>query len=328
MQIDTTLGDLASAAADARSAESAGYAGAFTGEVSSDPFLPLALAAEATTALELGTSIAVAFARSPMTLAYTAYDLQRFSQGRFILGLGAQIKAHITRRFSMPWSQPAARMREYVLAMRAAWEAWDNGSPLHFDGEFYQHTLMPPMFMPTPHEYGAPPVFVAGVGDAMTRIAGEVADGFLAHAFTTERWLRERTVPALTEGRRSAGKTLDGFTVKAAVFLVTGSDEEIEEGSAAVRSQLAFYASTPAYKPVLDLHGWGAVGEELTRLSKAGQWEQMSELIDDDMLQAFAIVAPLDEVRDRVQARCAGAIDRVSFLTAAPQQLVLDALRS
>jgi probable F420-dependent oxidoreductase len=328
MQIDTTLGELSSAGPDARAAEAAGYAGAFTGEVSSDPFLPLALAAEATTRLELGTSIAVAFARSPMTLAYTAYDLQRFSQGRFILGLGTQVKAHIVRRFAMPWSKPAARMREFVLALRAAWAAWDTGSPLAFEGEFYQHTLMPPMFMPTPHDYAAPQVFVAGVGDAMTRVAGEVADGFLAHAFTTERWLRERTLPALREGRHRVGKTLDGFTVKAAVFVVTGSDEEIKDGCAAVRSQLAFYASTPAYKPVLDLHGWGAVGDELTRLSKAGQWEQMSELIDDDMLSAFAVIAPLDEVRDRVQSRCSGVIDRVSFLTAAPQRLVLEALRS
>jgi probable F420-dependent oxidoreductase len=186
--IDATLGRLESAAAAARGAEDSGYNGAFTGEVSNDPFLPLAVAAAATERITLGTSIAVAFARSPMALAYTAYDLQRFSRGRFMLGLGSQVRAHITRRFSMPWGRPAAQMREFVLAMRAAWESWSRGEPLRFEGEYYTHTLMPPAFMPAPQEYGTPRVLVAGVGDAMTRVAGEVADGFLCHAFTTERW--------------------------------------------------------------------------------------------------------------------------------------------
>jgi probable F420-dependent oxidoreductase len=328
MLVDTHIGPLATAADDAVAAEAAGYAGVFTGEVNADPFLPLTLAAAATDRINIGTSIAVAFARSPMTVAYTAYDLQRLSRGRFVLGLGSQVKAHITRRFSMPWERPVAQMREFVLALRAIWQCWQDGSTLDFRGDHYQHTLMAPMFVPDAHDFGPPPVLVAGVGEAMTRVAGEVADGFLVHAFSTERWLRERTLPALVEGRQRAGKTLDGFTVKAAVFLVTGTDQEIESGSEAVRSQLAFYASTPAYKPVLDLHGWSAVGDELTRMSKAGQWEQMSELIDDDMLNAFAVIAPLDEVHDRVQSWCSGVIDRVSFLTAAPQRLVLEALRS
>lgn len=202
-----------------------------------------------------------------------------------------------------------------MLAIRAAWACWSNEEPLSFEGEYYRHTLMPPLFMPARHGFGPPAVYVAGVGDGMTRVAGEVADGFLCHGFTTGRWIRERTVPALTEGRRRAGKPMEGFSVKAAVFLATGTDAEIEEGVAAIRSQLAFYASTPAYKPLLDLHGWGDLGPELTRLSKEGRWTEMPELIDDEVLEAFAVVAPLDEVPARLVTRCAGVVDRVSFIS-------------
>ncbi len=327
MLIDTILGPLESAAEAAEAAEADGYDGAFTGEVSNDPFLPLVLAAASTERIDLGTSIAVAFSRSPMALAYTAYDLQRFCRGRLMLGLGSQVKAHITRRFSMPWGRPAAQMREFVLAMRAAWRCWSSGEPLNFEGEHYRHTLMPPSFVPAPHEFGMPRVLVAGVGDAMTRVAGEVADGFLCHAFTTERWIREHTVQALREGRRRAGQSMDGFTVKAAVFLATGTDEEIDTAAAQIRSHLAFYASTPAYKPVLDLHGWGDVGSELTRLSIQGRWAEMGRLINDDMLEAFAIVAPPEEVPGRLAQRCAGVVNRVSFISHEPSAALLDALR-
>jgi probable F420-dependent oxidoreductase len=326
MRIDTHLGSLESASELAIAAEAAGYDGAFTGEANSDPFLPLALAAAATERLELGTSIAVALARSPMTVAYTAYDLQRFSRGRFVLGLGSQVKAHITRRFSMPWVNPVAQMREFVLALRAIWQSWAAGNPLNFDGDYYHHTLMPPVFAPTVHEFGPPPVLVAGVGDAMTRLAGEVADGFLCHAFTTERWLRESTLPALVEGRQRAGKTLDGFTVKAALFLATGTEAEMAQDTNTIRSQLAFYGSTPAYKPMLDLHGWGDVAVELTRLSKSGRWQEMPGLIDDDMLHAFAVVAPANELNACVRARCQG-LDRVSFVTTMSPERLLELLR-
>jgi probable F420-dependent oxidoreductase len=328
MLIDTTIGPLESARAAARDAEDAGYDGAFTGEVSNDPFLPLALAAEATERIDLGTSIAVAFARSPMTLAYTAYDLQRFSRGRLMLGIGSQVKAHITRRFSMPWGPPIAQMREFVLAMRAAWGCWLAGESLRFEGEHYRHNLMPPTFAPAPHDYGAPKVLLAGVGDAMTRVAGEVADGFLCHGFTTGRWIRERTAPALAEGRRRAGKTMDGYTVKAAVFLATGTEQEITAASREIRSSIAFYASTPAYRPVLDLHGWGEAAAELTSLSKAGRWAEMAALVDDDMLRAFAIVAPPQEVPGLLAERCAGVVDRVSFLVSQPSAALLDAIRA
>ncbi len=262
-----------------------------------------------------------------MSVAYTANDLQRFSGGRLVLGLGSQVRAHITRRFSMPWGRPAPQMREFVLAMRAAWLCWSNGEPLTFEGEFYHHTLMPPTFMPTRHEFGPPAVYLAGVGDGMTRLAGEVADGFLCHGFTTERWMRERTVPALAEGRRRAGKPMEGFTVKAAVFLATGTDAEIEAEVATIRSHLAFYASTPAYKPLLDLHGWGDLGQELTLLSKEGRWSEMPGLIDDEVLDAFAIVAPIDEVPERLAKRCGGVVDRVSFIRRAEHPSLIDMLR-
>jgi len=328
MLIDTTLGALEAARAAARDAEDAGYDGAFTGEVSNDPFLPLALAADATSRIDLGTSIAVAFARSPMALAYTAHDLQRYSRGRLMLGLGSQVRAHITRRFSMPWGRPVPQMREFVLAMRAAWDCWLAGEPLKFEGEHYQHTLMPPTFAPAPHDYGAPKVLLAGVGDAMTRVAGEVADGFLCHGFTTGRWIREHTAPALAEGRRRAGQTMDGYTVKAAVFLATGTEQETAAAAAKIRSSIAFYASTPAYRPVLDLHGWGEVAAELTALSKAGRWTEMDALVDDDMLAAFAIVAPPQQVPALLAERCAGVVNRVSFLVSQPSPALLDAIRA
>ncbi len=327
MLLDTTVGALDTAADAAAAAERAGYAGVFTGEVNSDPFLPLALAAGATERIDIGTSIAVAFSRSPMSVAYTAQDLQRFSGGRLVLGLGSQVKAHITRRFSMPWGRPAAQMREFVQAMRAAWLCWSNGEPLSFEGEFYRHTLMPPTFVPAGHEFGPPAVYLAGVGDTMTRMAGEVADGFLCHGFTTGRWIRERTLPALEEGRRRAGKPMEGFTVKAAIFLATGAEADVEAEVATIRSHLAFYASTPAYKPILDLHGWGDLGPALTRLSKEGRWSEMAGLIDDDVLDAFAIVAPLEEVPVRLAERCAGVVDRVSFISRGEHPSLVDMLR-
>jgi probable F420-dependent oxidoreductase len=327
MLVDTHLGHLESAAATAAAAEAAGYDGIFSGELNNDPFLPLALAAGATTRIDIGSSIAIAFSRSPMSVAYTAHDLQRFSRGRLMLGLGSQVKAHITRRFSMPWGRPAAQMREFILAMRATWRCWADGSPLDFEGEFYRHTLMPPTFVPAPHEFGPPPIYLAGVGDGMTRTAGEVADGFLCHAFTTERWIRERTIPALTEGRLRAGKGMDGFAVKAAVFLATGDDATIEAEVAAIRTHLAFYASTPSYRPVLDLHGWGDLGQDLTKLSKEGRWSEMGGLIDDDVLHAFAIVSPLEEVPGRLAQRGAGVVERVSFISSVGHPSLVDLLR-
>jgi probable F420-dependent oxidoreductase len=323
--VDSLLGGVEDAAAAAARAEAAGFDGVFTGEVAGDPFLPLVAAAGATERIEVGTSVAIALARSPMTLAYTAHDLQRFSGGRFVLGLGSQVQAHVTRRFSMPWHAPVAQLREYVLALRAIWQSWSSGEPLAFEGEHYRHTLMPPMFVPPPHGHGPPPIYLAGVGAAMTRLAGEVADGFVCHAFTTDRWVRERTLPALAAGRAGS---LDGFTVKATLFVVTGDEEEMQARTDAVRAQLAFYASTPAYRPVLELHGWDDLGPELTRLSKEGRWSDMTACIDDEVLHAFAVVAPPGTLPAAVAARCAGAIDRVSFLGLPEDPALLSELRA
>jgi probable F420-dependent oxidoreductase len=249
-----------------------------------------------------------------MNLANIAYDLQAYSQGRFILGLGSQIKPHITKRFSMPWSHPAPRMRELILAMRAIWASWNDGTKLDFQGEFYTHTLMTPFFTPEAHQYGPPPVYLAGVGDFMTEVAGEVADGFFVHPFTTRRYLDEVTLPALRRGRAKSGKDLSDFTICGPSFVTTGRNEE--EMAAAVvgtKKQIAFYASTPAYRGVLELHGWGDLQPELTRLSKAGGWDQMGELIDDDMLHTFSVVGTPEEIGPGLKAKLADIVQRLSF---------------
>jgi len=298
----------------AKRREEAGYDGGWTAETNHDPFLPLVLAAEHTERLELGTAIAVAFARNPMTLANLGYDLQAYSQGRFLLGLGSQIKSHIEKRFSMPWSKPAARMRELILAMRAVWECWEDGTPLRFEGEFYRHTLMTPFFNPGPNPYGPPKVLLAAVGEKMTEVAGEVADGMLVHAFTTEQYLREVTLPALERGRQVAGRAADGFQLSLPVFVVTGrTEDDMRAAAVGVREQIAFYASTPAYRGVLELHGWGDLQAELTRLSKQGEWKQMGTLLDDDLLGTFAAVGTPKEVARTIGARFTGVIDRMNF---------------
>lgn len=226
---------------DASALERQGYDGCWSAEINHDPFLPLALAAEHTSRVELGTSIAVAFARNPMTVANVGWDLQAYSQGRFILGLGSQIQAHIEKRFSMPWSRPVRRMREFILALRAIWSCWQDGTTLRFEGDFYTHKLMTPMF----------------VGEVMTEMCGEVADGMIGHAFTTKRYLDEVTIPTLLRGIERSGRDRGDFELMCPVFVVTGeSDAELASAAAATRKQIAFYASTPAYRKVLELHGW------------------------------------------------------------------------
>jgi probable F420-dependent oxidoreductase len=318
MKVDGAITtDLARAGEQAAELEKAGYSGAWTAETSHDPFFPLLLAAGHTGEMELGTSIAVAFARNPMTLANVAWDLQTYTRGRFVLGLGSQIKPHITKRFSMPWSHPAARMRELILAIRAIWDAWLTGGRLEFRGEFYTHTLMTPFFAPNPADlepFGVPRIFLAGVGELMTEVAGEVADGFLCHGFTTEKYLREVTIPALERGRAKAGKTLDGFEIAGPSFVVTGSDDaELTAAAAGTRQQIAFYGSTPAYRPVLDRHGWGGLQDELNALSKQGRWTDMGELIDDEILQTFAVVGEPEAIAPELRRRYGDVISRISF---------------
>ena len=319
MKIDGFVGVYAGAgdvdAGDAaKRQEDLGYDGLWAPETSHDPLISLAFAARATERVELGTAIVVAFGRNPMDLAITANDLQLISKGRFILGLGSQIKPHIEKRFSMPWSRPAARMREFILAMRAIWDSWNNGTKLDFRGEFYTHTLMTPFFNPGPNPYGPPKVFLAGVGEKMTEVAGEVCDGFLSHAFSTPKYFKESTIPALERGLKKAGRKREDFEVTAPGFMVLGnSDDEIRTASAGTRQQIAFYGSTPAYRPVLEAHGWGNMQDELNTMSKRGEWVEMGKLITDDVLDAFAIVGSADDVPTEVQARYGGHADRISF---------------
>jgi len=318
MKVDASLNaPITEAGERAGELEAAGYSGAWSVETAHDPFLPLAVAAPHTSEMELGTSIAVAFARNPMLLANIGWDLQALTQGRFILGLGSQIKPHITKRFSMEWSRPAARMREMIQAIRAIWDTWQNGTPLQFRGEFYRHTLMTPFFVPDASDlgdFGPPKIFLAGVGELMTEVAGEVCDGFFCHGFTTERYLREVTLPALGRGRAKAGKTMDGFEITGPSFVVSGTnDEELERAAIATRQQIAFYGSTPAYRGVLDIHGWGGLQEELNTLSKRGEWEQMGTLIDDDILNTFAVVGSPEEIAPELGRRYGDVISRISF---------------
>ena len=303
---------LANVVEAATTLERRGYDGCWTAEVSHDPFLPLTLAAEHTDAIELGTGIAVAFARNPMTVANVGWDLQEYSGGRLNLGLGSQIQPHIEKRFSMPWSRPVPRMREFVLAMREIWTCWRDGSKLSFEGDFYTHKLMTPMFTPELHAYDFPKVFVAAVGEAMTEMAGEVADGLLAHAFTTKRYFEEVTTPALMRGMARSGRQRSDFQVSCPVFVVTAQDDsELGAAAVATRKQIAFYGSTPAYRKVLELHGWGALQDELRSLSLKGDWDGMGALIDDEVLEAFAVVAPIDKLAAKIRDRCDGVIDRV-----------------
>ncbi len=317
MQIDTSLSRFLGAAPEgARAAEEAGYDAIWTAETSHDPFIPLAMSIPSTSTITLGTSIAVAFARNPMLLANTAYDMHAASEGRFILGLGSQIKPHITKRFSMEWSKPAARMREMIQAIHAIWDCWEDGSKLDFRGEFYSHTLMTPMFSPGPNPYGKAPIFLAGVGPLMTKVAGEVADGFFCHAFTTAEFLADVTLPALNAGRESAGRQDASFQVCLPSFVVTGStEEEMAAVSLAVRKQISFYGSTPAYRPVLEHHGWGDLQGELNALSKQGEWDTMATLIDDDVLAAFAVVGEPDGIAEGLRSRYDGLVDRLSLNT-------------
>jgi probable F420-dependent oxidoreductase len=315
MRVDGGIGfDPTDAATRAREAEDDGYAGVWCPETGHDAFLPLAVAAQYTERLELGTGIAVAFARNPMSMAMAANDVQLYARGRFLLGLGSQIKPHIEKRFSMPWSHPAPRMREYISAMRAIWSCWNDGTPLDFRGDFYTHRLMTPFFNPGPNPYGPPKVFLAAVGPLMTEVAGEVADGLLVHGFTTERYVREVSLPAFERGLARSGRSRADVQVSYPAMVVTGDDEASVAGATqAVRAQIAFYGSTPAYLPVLELHGWGALHTDLNRLSKQGAWTDMANLIDDEVLHAFAVVADPDDVPAKLVERFGDVVDRISF---------------
>ncbi len=314
MKVDAIITwDLNKAGNEARELEEMGYAGLKSAETAHDPFLPLLAAAQTTSTIDLMTGIAVAFARSPMTVANVGHDLNAASNGRLVVGLGSQIKPHIEKRYSMPWSSPAARMREFVLAMRAIWATWHEGEPMEFIGKFYRHTLMTPFFTPTNVEHGAPKVYLAAVGPLMTEVAGEVADGMLVHGFTTEAYLRNVTLPALERGFAKSGRKRESFELVYPVFSVTGRDEkEIAAADKKMRQQVAFYGSTPAYKGVLDSIGVGELQPELNAMSKQGRWEEMGDLIDDGVLDKFSVRGGAADLAVQIKARYGDIIDRTA----------------
>jgi probable F420-dependent oxidoreductase len=302
-----TLGDIGK---QAQALEANGADIAATLELGHDPLMQLAMAANATENIQLMSSITVAFGRSPMILAQMAHDVNALAKGRLTLGIGSQIKPHIEKRYSMPWSKPAARMREYILAMKAIWACWYEGKPLDFRGEFYTHTLMTPMFTPTDTEYGAPAVVGAAVGPLMTENVAEVADGIILHSFTTEEYIRSVTLPAVEKGLAKGGRDRSQFEIHGTPFYVTGeTEEEFNAVKAAACGQIAFYASTPAYRGVLESVGYGDLQPELTKMSKEGRWLEMGGLIDDTLLDRIAIIGEPGELTEKLRARYADIFD-------------------
>lgn len=333
MKIDTSLMfDPVTVGGMAAELEAAGFDGAYSFEGQSDPFITLTAAAMKTDTMDLMTSIAVAFARNPMSLAYLGNDLQLLSKGRFILGLGTQVKAHVERRFSMPWGKPVTRMRESVLAIKEIWRSWETGDRLGFEGEYYQHTLMNPTFSPGPNPYGMPKIFMAGVGPKMTQAAAEVADGYFVHPFHSALSFDELSSPNIHSGLARSGKTRDDFTISGQLITATGrNDEQMDAAIFSARNQIAFYGSTPAYLPVLTVHGWEGMQQTWTALAREGKWMEMAASVTDEMLSAFAVVGTPQEVAAAINNRCGGKMERISPVIYQPDTelliTLLDALK-
>jgi len=316
--------DLKAVGAAAQAAEATGFSGISTQENRQDPFLPLAVAAAHTEDLELRTSIAIAFARSPMVAANMSWDLQRASNGNFTLGLGSQVKGHNVRRFSVPWSAPAPRMREYVQAIRAIWDCWKNGTPLDYQGEHYQFSLMTPNFTPEPLDGELPKIQIAAVGPAMMKVAAEECDGVMLHAFCTRKYLDEVILPKLQQGLNAKGKARTDFEISGGGFLVTGKDDEaVDKMFEWVRMRVGFYGSTPSYWPVFEAHGWQDLGQKLNDMSKKGQWQDMTKEISDDVVHEFCAVGRFDEIEKEISRRFAGPIDVISMPSDTPSDLIM-----
>lgn len=327
MKLDAALtvesSRLSDAGKIARAAEAVGFAGLWTQETKHNSFLPLTIAADHTAEIELGTAVAIAFARSPMLTAQTAWDLQAFSGGRFILGLGTQVKAHIERRYGMAWDAPVPKLRDYIKAMRAIWDSWQNGTKLDYRGQFYNHTLMSPFFNPGPIADPHIPIYIAGVNEGLARLAGELCEGFHVHPFHSAAYLREVVLPQVAAGAAKAGRSPQDVTLASSVFIVTGPDEGAMAGMRQfAREQIAFYASTPTYRVVLATHGWQDAGEELSRLAATRRWAEMGRVVTDEMLAAFTVEAPLDGLGRALRQRYDGLLDRVcAYLPYAPSPL-------
>jgi probable F420-dependent oxidoreductase len=313
MKFDATLPPvgLKDVPAIAKAAEEIGFDALWTQETQHDPFLPGALIAEHTTRLRFGTGIAVSFARSPANLAYTAWDLAAQSGGRFLLGLGTQVKAHIERRFGQPWpDSPVKKLREQIEVIRAFWDSWQNGTKLNYRGEYYKITLMTPFFKPGTIEHPDIPIYIAGVNTGLARLAGELCEGFHAHPFHSIRYMKEVILPAIEEGAQKAGRKREDNSVAITAFVAT-SPEEMNFA----RAQISFYASTPSYRPVMDLHGWAGVAERLSAHAAKGEWAEMPMLITDEMLKEFCLVTEEDKLADALKKRYEGTADRLSVYT-------------
>lgn len=305
---------LAGITALARETEAGPYDGLWVTENRYDPFLSLAIAAEHTERITLGTGVAIAFARTPMTVAYPAWELQKFSNGRFILGLGSQVRAHVTNRFAMPFTEPAARMHEFVEALREIWRCWTTGDRLRFEGRFYRHTLMTENFVPAPTGHDAPPIYLAAVGPRMTHVAGAVADGLIAHPFLTESYARERLLPILEAGALSAGRVDGAVATVGAIFVLTGHDEnELAAAEVAVRNRIGFYGATPSYRPVLEHHGMGDLQRVLNEMARDGRWSEMGALVPAELFDAMVVAGSPDHVGTELHRRFGDVFDRLSI---------------
>ncbi len=311
MKLDASLPSvpLKDVPAIARAAEALGFDALWSTETQHDPFLPCALIAEHTQKLKFGTAIAVSFARSPATLAYAAWDLAAQSGGRFMLGLGTQVQAHIERRFGMPWPESVVgKLREQILAIHAFWDAWQNGTKLNFRGEHYKLTLMSPFFNPGPIEHPPIPIYIAGVNEGLAKLAGEICDGFHVHPFHSPRYLKEVMLPAIEKGLEKAGRARTDISISTTAFVATSAEEE-----AAARSQIAFYASTPSYRAVLSLYGWDDIAERLSAHAARGEWSEMPALITDEMLSEFCLVTDEAHLAAALKERYAGITDRLAI---------------
>jgi probable F420-dependent oxidoreductase len=317
MKLDTGLmaRDLREVPAAAKAAEEAGFDALWTAEAGNDGFLPLALIAEHTRGVKMGTAVAIAFPRSPMAMAYTAWDLAGLSQGRFILGLGTQVKGHIERRFSVKWEAPVPRLREYIQSLRAIFKCWsEGGMRLKFEGKYYNFSLMTPFFTPSRHNFPNIPIYIAGVNKYICRLAGELCDGLHAHPFNSPKYLREFVIPNVEIGLKKSGRSRKDFQIATTAFAIVGRDkDEIERARAGVRQQIAFYASTRTYKGVLDIHGFGDACQRLNEKAAKGDWAGMANEITDEMLDVYSVAGTFDEIGAKIRTRYDGLLDRVAF---------------
>src|SRR5579883_551592 len=315
MRVFTSLpqSDLRKVPAAAQKIEADGYTGVATQENKHDPFLALAVAGVATSKIELHTSVAIAFPRSPMIAANIGWDLAASTGGRFTLGLGSQIRPHNEKRFSVPWAPPAPRLREYIQALRAIWKAWKEGSKLAYEGKHYKFTLMTPHFVPEAYDAPMPRIGLAAVGPATLKVAAEEADGAKLHAFCTRKYLENRIMPILSEGLAKSGRSREQYEISGGGFIVTGKDDEaVQKLFDYVRYRVAFYGSTPAYWPVFEEHGLGDLGRKLNAMTKAGQWDKIADEVSDDVVHLFAAVGRHDQIAKAIEARFGGLVDSIS----------------